>query len=340
MEILMSAKKITIIAEAGVNHNGSVDLACKLIDLAADAGADIVKFQTSIPSAHISKFAPKANYQKETTGSDGNQLNMIQKIRMPQEHLPTLKAHCEKRGIMFWCTAFDINSVTLLHDMDIHLWKIPSGEITNVPYLRKVASYGEQIIMSTGMATLGEVDTALDILEKAGTPRSLVTLLHCTTEYPACLDDVNLNAMSIMKAAFPGIAGIGYSDHTPGIEISVAAAAMGATVIEKHFTLDKNMEGPDHKASMSPEELYALVGSIRNVERALGDGIKKPAPEELSNAIAARKSLVAAKKIKKGEVFTTANLTTKRPGSGISAIFWDLYIGKKAERDYEEDELL
>ena len=337
----MSAKKpITIIAEAGVNHNGDVNLAYKLIDLAADAGADIVKFQTSIPKAHISKFAPKANYQKETTGADGTQLKMINKIRMPQEHLPSLKAYCEKRGIMFWCTAFDVHSVELLHSMDIHLWKIPSGEITNVPYLRKVASYGEPIIMSTGMATLGEVDTALDILEKAGTPRRLVTLLHCTTEYPACLDDVNLNAMTVMRAAFPGIAGIGYSDHTPGIEISVAAAAMGATVIEKHFTLDKNMEGPDHKASMSPEELYSLVRSVRNVERALGDGIKKPAPEELANAIAARKSLVAARNIAKGEVFTPENITTKRPGSGISAIFWDQYIGRKAERDYEEDELL
>lgn len=333
-------KPITIIAEAGVNHNGDFDLACKLIDLAADAGADIVKFQTSIPEAHISKFAPKANYQKVTTGNDGNQLKMINKIRMPQEHLPALKAHCEKRGIMFWCTAFDVRSVELLHNMDLHIWKIPSGEVTNVPYLRKVASYGEPIIMSTGMATLGEVDNALDILEKAGAPRSLVTLLHCTTEYPACLDDVNLNAMSVMKAAFPGIAGIGYSDHTPGIEISVAAAALGASVIEKHFTLDKNMEGPDHKASMSPEELYSLVKSIRNVERALGNGIKKPAPEEMANAIAARKSLVAARDIAKGEVFTAENMTTKRPGSGISAIFWDQYIGRKAERDYEADELL
>ena len=333
-------KPITIIAEAGVNHNGDVNLAYKLIELAADAGADIVKFQTSIPKAHISRFAPKANYQKKTTGSGENQLSMINKIRMPQEHLPDLKAHCEKCGIMFWCTAFDVYSVELLHSMDIHLWKIPSGEITNVPYLRKVASYGEPIIMSTGMATLGEVDTALGILEKAGTPRNLVTLLHCTTEYPACLDDVNLNAMSVMKAAFPGIAGIGYSDHTPGIEISVAAAAMGATVIEKHFTLDKNMEGPDHKASMSPEELYALVRCVRNVERALGDGVKRPAPEEMANAIAARKSLVAARNIAKGETFTAENMTTKRPGSGISAIFWDQYLGRKAERDYEEDELL
>ncbi len=333
-------KAITIIAEAGVNHNGDVNLAYKLIDLAANAGADIVKFQTSIPKAHISKFAQKANYQKENTGSEENQLKMINKIRMPQEHLPALKAYCEKRGIMFWCTAFDIHSVALLHSMDLHLWKIPSGEITNVPYLRKVASYGEPIIMSTGMATLGEVDTALGILEKSGTPRSLVTLLHCTTEYPAYLDDVNLNAMTAMKAAFPGIAGIGYSDHTPGIEISVAAAAMGASIIEKHFTLDKNMEGPDHKASLSPDELYSLVRCVRNVERALGNGIKKPAPEEIANAVAARKSLVAAKDIEKGEVFTTENLTTKRPGSGISAIHWDEYLGRTAERDYKEDELL
>ncbi len=337
----MSAKKpITIIAEAGVNHNGDVNLAYKLIDLAANAGADIVKFQTSIPRAHISKFAPKANYQKETTGNKGNQLDMINKIRMPQAHLPALKEHCEKRGIMFWCTAFDVYSVELLHSMDIHLWKIPSGEITNVPYLRKIASYGEPIIMSTGMATLGEVDTALAILEEAGTPRSLVTLMHCTTEYPACLDGVNLNAMVVMKNAFPGIAGIGYSDHTPGIEVSIAAAALGASVIEKHFTLDKNMEGPDHKASLSPDELYSLVRSVRKIERALGDGIKKPTLEERANAIAARKSIVAARSISKGEVFTPENITTKRPGSGISAILWDHYLGKKAERDYEEDELL
>lgn len=333
-------KRITIIAEAGVNHNGSLELAYKLIDVAVAAGADIVKFQTSNPEAHISRSACKAEYQEERTGSNESQLDMIKKIRMPQEHLPALQAYCERKGIMFWCTAFDIKSVALLHSMGLHLWKIPSGEITNVPYLRKVASYGEEIILSTGMATLGEVDRALSILEEAGAPREKITLLHCTTEYPAALDDVNLRAMETMRSAFPGIAGVGYSDHTPGIEVPIAAVAMGARVIEKHFTLDKNMEGPDHAASLNPEELNELVRCLRNVERALGNGVKRPAAEELKNAIAARKSLVAATAIRKGEKFTVENMIVKRPGSGISAIYWDDYIGRTAERDYEEDELL
>lgn len=332
--------KPIIIAEAGVNHNGSVELAYRLIDVAVAAGADIVKFQTSNPEAHISRFAHKAEYQKKSTGSNESQLDMIKKIRMPQERLPDLQMYCKQKGIMFWCTAFDIKSVELLHNMGLRLWKIPSGEITNVPYLRKVASYGEDIILSTGMATLGEVDTALSILESSGTPREKITLLHCTTEYPAALDDVNLRAMKTMQDAFPGIAGIGYSDHTPGIEIPIAAAAMGAMVIEKHFTLDKNMEGPDHAASLNPEELHELVRCVRNIERALGNGIKKPAPVELKNAIAARKSLVAATAIRKGERFTVHNMTVKRPGSGISAIHWDEYLHRTAERDYEEDELL
>ena len=337
----MSEKgRILIIAEAGVNHNGDFDRACAMIDAAADAGADIVKFQTSIPDAHISAAAQKADYQKKTTGGGESQLAMIKKIRMPQERLPDLKAYCEKKGIMFWCTAFDPRSVGLLHDMGLELWKIPSGEITNVPYLRKVASYGQRIIMSTGMATLGEVENALDILEKAGAARGLVTLLHCTTEYPAPLEDVNLTAMRTMRAAFPGVAGVGYSDHTRGIEIPIAAAALGATVIEKHFTLSRSLPGPDHAASLEPDELAALVSSVRHVEVALGDGIKKPSAIEMKNAVAARKSLVAAKDIVKGEILTVENMTTKRPGSGISAIRWDEYLGRPAERDYKADELL
>lgn len=331
---------IVIIAEAGVNHNGDVNLAYKLIDVAAAAGADIVKFQTSIPEAHISSCAPKAEYQEERTGRGESQLDMIKKIRLPQKYLADLKAYCESKNIMFWCTAFELHSVELLHNLGLKLWKIPSGEITNVPYLRKVAGYGQPIIMSTGMATLGEVEAALTILENAGTPRRNVRLLHCTTEYPAALDDVNLLAMAAMRAAFPGIAGVGYSDHTPGIEIPLAAAALGASVIEKHFTLDKNMQGPDHAASLNPEELTALVRGVRHVERALGTGIKRPAPLELKNALAARKSLVAARNIAKGEILTEENMTTKRPGSGVSAIHWDEYLGRPAARDYRADELL
>ncbi len=335
-----SKSAVTIIAEAGVNHNGDVKLACKLIDVAVAAGADIVKFQTSIPEAHISAGAPKAEYQQKRTGRGETQLEMIRKIRLPQKHLPELKCYCESKGIMFWCTAFDLYSLALLYDMGLDLWKIPSGEITNVPYLRHVAGYGQKIIMSTGMASLGEVETALDILEKGGTLRQNITLLHCTTEYPANLDDVNLRAMLAMQAAFPGIAGVGYSDHTPGIEIPLAAVALGAAVIEKHITLDKKMEGPDHAASLNPEELSALVRGVRHVERALGSGIKKPAPQELKNAVAARKSLVAATDITQGEILTAVNMTTKRPGSGISAIHWDDYLGRPATRDYKADELL
>lgn len=337
---MIKPRGITIIAEAGVNHNGNLDLALKLIDLAADAGADIVKFQTSTPGKHISKYAPKAEYQAKTTGAEGNQLSMVNKISMPQKHWPEIKAYCDQKGIAFWCTAFDLDSVRLLHELDIHYWKIPSGEITNVPYLRQIASYGEPVLMSTGMASLGEVDSALEILQQSGVSRNLVTLLHCTTEYPANLKDINLKAMLAMKSAFPDIAGIGYSDHTEGIEVALAAAAMGAAVIEKHFTLDKNMPGPDHKASLSPDELYALVRGIRNVELALGTGVKRAAPDELKNIIAARKSLVALRDIKRGEIFTEENLTTKRPGNGISAIFWDNYLGKRAERDYMADELI
>jgi len=335
-----SIQQVTIIAEAGVNHNGDLDLAYQLIDAAVTAGADIVKFQTSIPEAHISSSALKADYQKERTGGGESQLEMIQKIRLPQKHLADLKVYCENKNIKFWCTAFDIRSIELLHSFGLGLWKIPSGEITNVPYLRQIASYSQKIIMSTGMAFLGEVETALTILENGGTPRKNITLLHCTTEYPANLDDVNLRAMSTMQAAFPGIAGVGYSDHTPGIEVSLAAVALGASIIEKHFTLDKDMEGPDHAASLAPEELSALVHEVRNVERALGNGIKKPVAVELKNAIAARKSLVAAKDIAKGELLTEENMTTKRPGSGISAIHWDEYLGRPASRDYKEDELL
>jgi N-acetylneuraminate synthase len=339
-KINAQTRPVTIIAEAGVNHNGDINLACKLIDIAVKAKVDIVKFQTFRAEAEISASAPKAEYQKETTGSIESQLDMVRKLELPLEDFAKLKHYCERKGIIFLSTAFDMPSIDCLHALGLPLWKIPSGEITNVPYLRKIGGFGQKIMMSTGMAVLGEVETALDILEKAGAARKNITLLHCTTEYPTSMEDVNLRAMTTMRAAFPGIAGVGYSDHTSGIEVALAAVALGASVIEKHITLDKTMTGPDHSASLNPDELTDLVRGVRNVERALGTGMKKPAPSELRNIIVARKSLMAAKPIKKGERLSEENLTVKRPGSGISAIHWDAYLGRVAERDYAEDELL
>lgn len=333
-------QRILVVAEAGVNHNGDVNLAHKLIDVAADAGADIIKFQTFHAEAVIAASAPKAAYQKETTGAEESQLDMVRKLELSANDFIALKKHCEERGIEFWSTAFDLISVDFLHSLDIARWKIPSGEITNLPYLRKIGGYNQDIVLSTGMATLGDIETALDILEKAGTSRGKVMLLHCTTEYPAPLESVNLRAMRTIQNAFPGIAGIGYSDHTEGIAISLAAVAMGAQLIEKHFTLDKNMEGPDHKASLNPQELEALVKNIRNVSRALGDGIKHPTEIEMQNRIVARKSLVASTEIHKGDILGEHNMTVKRPGSGISALRWDEFCGRKAERDYKVDELI
>ena len=332
-------KKTFIIAEAGVNHNGSLELAQKMIDAAVDAGADAVKFQTFKAEKLVSKYAPKAEYQKKRTTADESQLEMIKKLELNAAAHQTLIDYCKKKNIRFLSSPFDFESIDLLNELGLNLFKIPSGEITNLPYLRKIGALKKEIILSSGMADLGEIKDALAVLIGAGTKLKDITVLHCNTEYPTPIEDANLKAMLTIKAAFPGV-NIGYSDHTLGIEIPVAAVAMGATIIEKHFTLDKNMEGPDHKASLEPNELKAMVRAIRNVEKALGSGIKIPSHSELKNKPIVRKSLVAAKPILKGEVFTQENLTVKRPGTGISPMRWDEIIGQKASKDYQQDELI
>lgn len=328
--------KVLIIAEAGVNHNGNLDLALKLVDEAKKFGADIIKFQTGVLDRVVSKYAPKAEYQKRETGADESQKEMGKSITLPLEAFDTIKAHCEEVGIEFLSTPFDTVSIDYLHNLGVRLWKVPSGEITNLPYLRKIAQTGMDVILSTGMSTMDEIRDGLKVLRDNGAGK--ITLLHCTTEYPAPLSDVNLKAMLTLKEEFN--VEVGYSDHTKGIEVSLAAVAMGASVIEKHFTLDKNMEGPDHKASLEPHEFAELVRCIRNIEEAMGDGVKTPKESEIPNKIVARKSIIADKPIKAGEVFTEDNLTTKRPGNGISPMRWAEVIGKKATRDYEEDELI
>ena len=328
--------KTLIIAEAGVNHNGSFELAKQLVDKAAEAGADIVKFQTCKAENVISRYADKAEYQKKTTGEADTQLDMVRKLMLTYEQYGQLKDYCEEKGIRFLSTAFDLPSVDYLHSIGMGLWKIPSGEITNLPLLIKIAQLHEPIIMSTGMSALEEVGNAVKVLKDNGATD--ITLLHCTTEYPAPYEDVNLKAMDTMKKAF-GLP-VGYSDHTKGIEIPIAAVARGACVIEKHFTLDRNMEGPDHKASLEPQELSEMVRTIRNVEQAIGDGIKKVSASELKNQDIARKSIIAAKAIKAGETFTEENVTTKRPGSGIDPMRWFDLLGKTAKHDYEEDYLI
>ena len=335
----MSYNKTFIIAEAGVNHNGSLELAQKMIDAAVDAGADAVKFQTFKAEKVVSKYAQKAEYQKKATPVDESQFEMIKKLELDAATHRILIDYCTKKNIRFLSTPFDLGSIDLLNELGLNLFKIPSGEITNLPYLRKIGALKKEIILSSGMADLGEIKDALAVLIGAGTKLKDITVLHCNTEYPTPIEDANLKAMLTIKAAFPGV-NIGYSDHTLGIEIPVAAVAMGATIIEKHFTLDKNMEGPDHKASLEPNELKAMVHAIRNVEKALGSGIKKPSHSELKNKPIARKSLVAARSILKGEVFTEENLTVKRPGTGISPMRWDEIIGQKASKDYQQDELI
>lgn len=329
-----------IIAEAGVNHNGDVALALRLIDAAADAGADAVKFQTFRSHCLVAAHAPKASYQKKNTDTAENQLNMLRKLELSRCSFIRLAQHAARRGITFLSSPFDLPSIEILTEIGLKIWKIPSGEITNLPYLRKIGALGHSIILSTGMSTLKEVAAALDILEKAGTQRSKITLLHCTTEYPTPFSEVNLRAMVTMQDFFPECAGIGYSDHTKGIEVALAAAALGATVIEKHFTLNQNMEGPDHEASLEPHELAAMIRSIRHIEQSLGDGVKQPTPSEIPNIFVTRKSIVAARSIKRGELFTDCNLTTKRPGNGMSPMLWDTVIDTKAPRDFVEDEAL
>lgn len=328
-----------IIAEAGVNHNGSEELAHELIDAAVDAGADVVKFQTFRAAALSSHIAPKAEYQRGGTEHDETQIDMLRKLELSEDSFRALAAHCAQRNIGFLSTPFDIESVEMLANMGVATFKIPSGEIVNLPYLRKVGSYGRKIILSTGMSTLGEVESAVEVLEQAGTPRSRITLLHCTTEYPAPYAEVNLRVMQTLAAVFPGM-DVGYSDHTLGIDIPIAAVALGAKVIEKHFTLDKGLPGPDHSMSLEPGGLRQMVLGIRRVEVALGNGAKSVTPSELRNRAVVRKSIVAACRIKAGEVLTPYNLTTKRPGTGLSPMLWDTLIGTPAPRNLEPDELL
>lgn len=329
---------VLIIAEAGVNHNGNIELARNLVDLAADSGADLIKFQTFRAERLATQTAPKANYQNKTTDQAESQYAMLKQLELSMQMHKDLIARCQKRDIGFFSTAFDIQSLNYLASLGAERFKIPSGEITNLPYLRHVGAFAKPLILSTGMATLGEIQAALEVLEAAGTPRTKITVLHCNTEYPTPMRDVNLHAMCSVRDAFD--VAVGYSDHTMGIEVPIAAVALGAAVIEKHLTLDRNLPGPDHKASLEPGEFATMVSAIRNIEKAMGDGIKRPSPSEAKNRPIARKSLVAAKPIQIGEQFTVENVTAKRPGSGISPMRWDEVIGQVAARDYAADELI
>lgn len=330
--------KTIIIAEAGVNHNGSVEMAMRLIDKAKEAGADYVKFQTGNGNV-VSRYAQKANYQKvNTNNSNETQAEMLKKIRLKFDDFILLKEHCDKVGIKFLSTPFDFDSIDFLTTIDMDYMKIPSGEITNYPYLVRIAQIGLPIIMSTGMCTLGEIESALSILEVNGVERKNITLLHCNTEYPTPFEDVNLRAMLSIGNCF-GV-DYGYSDHTKGTEVPIAAAALGAKVIEKHFTLDRNLPGPDHIASLEPDELKQMVDNIRNIEKALGSSVKKVSESERKNMSVARKSIVASKDIKSGELFTVENVTTKRPGNGVSPMLWNEVLGLTAKRDFSEDELI
>lgn len=330
--------KTLIIAEAGVNHNGDLAIAREMIQAAATAGADLVKFQSFLPDDLVSKHAEKAEYQKATTGSSETQLEMLRRLVLSAEDHRQLVDECRKAGIGFFSTAFDVVSLDFLLSLGITHIKIPSGEVTNLPLLRFIARRGLPTLVSTGMCNLGDIEAALEVLESGGLPRDLITVLHCTTEYPAPMSDVNLSAMTSLRRAFQ--VGVGYSDHTLGYEVSVAAVALGARVIEKHFTLDRNLPGPDHRASLEPSELSAMVKSIRNIETAMGDGIKRPTERELRNRAVARRSLVAAVRIAEGEAFTADNLTAKRPGTGISPMRWDEVLGRRASRDFEPDEVI
>ena len=332
------SKKTLIIAEAGVNHNGNMKLAKRLVDAAADAGADLVKFQIFSAESLSTAYAPKADYQNRTTNAEQSQFAMLRQLELTPKMHEQLIVHCAEREIGFFATGFDIKSVDYLVSLGAEQFKIPSGEITNLPYLRHIGFFGKPLMLSTGMATLGDIEAALDVLEIAGTPRSQITVLHCNTEYPTPMQDVNLRAIASIRDAF-GVA-IGYSDHTAGIEVPIAAVALGVTVIEKHLTLDRNLPGPDHKASLEPDEFAAMVRAIRNIEQAMGDGIKRPSTSEAKNMPIARKSLVAAKPIQAGNRFTSENLTAKRPGTGISPMRWDEVIGRTATRDYGADDLI
>jgi len=331
--------KTLIIAEAGVNHNGDIGLAKKLIDAAANAGVDYVKFQTFNSKKLVSKIALKADYQKENTKDKSeSQLEMLQKLELSKEMHLELIEYCKSKKIIFFSTAFDLESLDFLNELKLDLFKIPSGEITNLPYLRKIGGFGKPIILSTGMADSKEIADALNVLLETGAKKDSITILHCNTEYPTPMEDVNLSAMNAIGKEFK--VNVGYSDHTLGVEVPIAAVALGATVIEKHFTLDRSMKGPDHLASLEPGELKAMVIAIRNIEKALGSGKKVPSQSEVKNKVIARKSIVAAIDIKKGSIFSENNITVKRPGNGISPMLWDKIIGTKAEKDYCEDDLI
>ena len=362
----MAIDRVLIIAEAGVNHNGSIEIAKQMVDKAVDAGVDIIKFQTFKSEKLVSKAARQAEYQQRNIGKQGEgQLEMLKKLELSQQDHEELIAYCNKKGIRFFSTAFDMESIDYLHSLNMGLWKIPSGEITNYPYLRKIASYGEPIILSTGMCELSDIKAAVNVINEfwptansqqptakcqmptansqlltanSQQPTADITILHCNTEYPTPYQDVNLKAMLEIAETFK--VKFGYSDHTQGIEVPIAAVALGATVIEKHFTLDRNLEGPDHKASLEPDELKAMVSAIRNIEQALGSGHKTISGSERKNIEIARKSIVAACPIKAGELLTEDNLTVKRPGNGISPMCWNKVIGTIATKDFEEEELI
>ena len=331
--------KIFIIAEAGVNHNGNMELAKKLIDAAVEAKVDAIKFQTFKTELCISKNAKKAEYQVENTGNaKESQFEMVKKLELTSQNHCELISYCKEKNITFLSTPFDSDSIKLLHELGLSTFKIPSGEITNLPYLRQIGGLNKKIILSTGMANLGEVEAAIEVLVKSGTKRENISLLHANTQYPTPMEDVNLKAMITLKNAF-GLE-VGYSDHTLGIEVGIAAVAMGAKIIEKHFTLDKSLPGPDHKASLEPDELAAMVRSIRNIELALGDGLKHFSKSESENIKIVRKSIVAKRDIKKGEIFSEQNICVKRPGDGISPIRWDEVIGQISQKDYKQDDLI
>lgn len=324
---------IYIIAEAGVNHNGSLDTAKRMIEEAKKAGADCIKFQTFKTESLVTRKAGKAGYQIKQTGNSESQYEMLKKLELSEDSFYHLKRMCDEMSIDFLSTAFDVESIQFLKKLKMGHWKVPSGEITNLPYMEEIAAAGGEVILSTGMATMDEIAEAIQVLKN-----NKIHLLHCTTEYPAEFSSVNLSAMITMKQYF-GLP-VGYSDHTAGIEVAIAAAALGAEIIEKHFTLDQTMDGPDHKASLEPKRLREMITSIRNIEEAVGNGVKRPTEVELKNRLAARKSIVAKKKIHKGEILTSDNMTVKRPGSGISPMRWYELLGKEVSRDFDEDELI
>lgn len=334
----MKTDKVFIIAEAGVNHNGSIELAKMLIDVALECGVDAVKFQAFNADRLVSKSTQKANYQKKTTAVDESQYEMIKKLELDQNAHSVLNDYCDEKKIMFLSSPFDIESIDMLNDLGMRIFKIPSGEITNLPYLRHIGSLKNEIILSTGMSDLSDIQNALDVLIQSGAEKEKITLLHATTEYPCPINEVNILAMQTLYNKFQ--VKVGYSDHTRGIEVPIAAVALGASVIEKHFTLDRSMEGPDHNASIEPNELKLLVQSIRHIEQALGDGVKRPTKSEIKNMDVARKSIVASRDIKIGEILALDSISVKRPGTGISPMKWDDVLGTVAKRNFSADELI